>query len=407
MANLRFKLGDRLVGAGLVDIKLTQTTELPVISEQRFPLVLGEHLGTTLKRYTGSGLRAVLDAGVYEIIDNIDVNNYAVYGPKIWGLRGQFGKDKTIVRLRENSFSFKKARPGSAGDGVMRLGPNGGASGVQRTMSDITFEGRPQNGDDGLPMFFQGIWNYWGRKEFWQRVRVRGLTYGGGNSPKTGETFMVNNLRDVDSYFEDCDFDGRDQAGNYVSAAPIGFNGSTNPRLVRCWIHHSKYSGLTYSIAGTVNTPTTGVYTEDCVMEMTANHAGVGSGGRFSGINHEWVRGQIEHVRPTIILDQASLWDSNHISHGCDTLPDNPIPMIVRAPKWNASPTWARGLFTIKIWGNQSTLPLVYNDSDKLMKPMIATGTSPAMLPAVDSSGATVTPQTHFAISAGTGYVAP
>lgn len=407
MANLRFKVGDLLRGDGLADIKLVAETELPVISEMAFPLVPGEHLGTTLKRYTGSGIRAVLDAATYEIIDNVDVNHYAVYAPKIWGLRGQRGIDKTIVQLRQDSFSYKTTRPTRGGDGVMRLGPNGGASGVQRTMSDITFVGKPQVGLDGLPMFFEGIWVYWGRKEFWQRVRVRGLTYGGGNSPKTGETFMVNCLRDVDSVFEDCDFDGRDLAGNYVSAAPIGFNGSTNPTLRRCYIHHSKYSGLTFSIAGTVNSPTTNVTTEDCTMEMNANHPGVGSGGRFSGINHEWVRGQIEHIRPTIILDQYTLWDSNHISHGADQLEDNPIPMIVRDPRWNGSPTWARGLFVIKIWGNQQTLPLVYNKDGKLMKPMIAKGASPAMLPAVDSSGATVTPQTHFAISADTGYVAP
>lgn len=402
--------GGVLRGVGLPDVVLRGVSPLPPIQEVAVPRVPGEHFGTTLKRYSAVERRAVLDANTlataYEFIGNADINGYSAFTPANLGLRGQ-GIDSTFVTMRENSFQYKVARPGSAGSGVFRYGPNGSARQVQRTMSDLSFIGTPQNGDDGRPMFFQGVWIYHGRNEYWRNVRVRGIAYGGGNSPNTGETFMVNALRDVNTTIEDCDFDGRDQAGNMISAAPIGFNGSTNVRLIRCYIHHALYSGLTFSIAGNTGSPTTGVYTEDCVMEWNANHPGVGSGSRFSGINHEWVRGQIEHVRPTIILDQAHLWDSNHISDGCSTLPDRPIPMIVRDPRWNASPTWARGLFTYKMWGNQTTLPLVYNADGVLMRPMVASGANPARLPERDSSGALVTPQTHFAVSADTGYVAP
>jgi len=379
----------------------------------------GEHLGTTLKRITTEA-RVYLPVGDYPIIGNSDINNYSLYDATILGLRGARAGG-TVVRVKRDSFQYKVARselPRQAGSGLMRLGPNGGAFGKQRTLSDITFIGAPQTGPDGLPMLAGGIQNYWGRGETWLRVVVRGIAYGAGNSPKTGETFMVNNLRDVDSLFVDCEFDGRDESGKMVSASPIGFNGSTRPRMIRCYVHHSLYSGLTYSIAGTTDSPTRDPYTEDLVVEMCGNHkmgsdgypSDTGtmlSGGRFSGSNNEWVRGQIEHVRPTIIMDQAQLWDTNHISHGCSTLPDETTPMIFRAPKWNASPRWARNLFVVKLWGNQKTLPNGYNDEGKLMRPVVAPGQNPATLPERDVAGALITPQTHYAILADTGYVAP
>lgn len=381
------------------------STPFPAIAEVRPTVVAGEHLGTTLKRIS-SNARAVLDAGVYPVINNTDVNNYSIYAPKVLGIRGA-GIDKTIIKVQKDSFTYKVNRPSQAGSGLMRLGPNGGASGVQRTMSDLTVLGAPQAGPDGLPMFAGGVFNYFGRDELWQRVKVRGVSYGGGNSPNTGETFMVNDYRSVRSIYEDCDFDGRDEAGNMVSASPIGFNGAVDVTMRRCYVHHALYSGLTFSIAGSVSTPTTNVYTEDCTMEWNANHPNVGSGSRFSGINHEWVRGQITHVRPTLIMDQAQLWDTNHISHGCDQIANNDVPMLVEDPRWNASPTWANGLFTIKIWGNQTTLPVVKNANGSLKKAVVAAGANPARLGTKDSDGVTITPETHFAISAGTGYVAP
>lgn len=394
--------------------------ELPSITEVTAQAIAGEHLGTTLKRISQEA-RVFLPAGDYALIDNVDVNNYSAYGPRALGLRGERGPGRTTVRVKRDSFSYKVARselPKQAGPGLLRLGPNNASAGKQRTMSDITFIGAPQTGPDGKPMHFGGLQNYMGRNEVWLRVRTRGLAYGGGNSPNTGETFDNNMYRDFDTWLIDGDFDGRDESGKMVSASPLGFNGSTRPRLIRCYVHHSLYSGLTFSIAGDTSRPTVDPYSEDLVVEMCANHkmgadgypSESGSmlpGGRFSGINHEWVRGQIEHVRPTLIMDQAHLWDTNHISHGCDVLPDNDVPMIFRAPKWNASPRWARNLFVVKLWGNQKTLPLGYNDDGKLMRPVIAAGQNPAMLPERDDSGALILPETHYAISADTGYVAP
>lgn len=387
------------------DVDYTLGTQLPKIPEVTLSTTR-EHLGTKLKREVPTGRRAYLPAGDYPIIDNADINGYSVFAPSVYGLRGA-GTDKTILRVQTGSFTRKIARPGNSGDGLLRIGPNSSNNGVQRTISDLTIIGAPTLGADGKPLFAQGIWNYYGRREIWQRVRVRGVSYGGGNSPNTGETFMVNDYRTVDSLYEDLDLDGRDEAGNMVSASPIGFNGSVRPRLIRSRVHHSLYSGLTFSIAGTTASPSIHGYTEDVIVDMCANHPGVGSGSRFSGMNHEWVRGQWEHVRPTIILDQAHLWDSNHISHGCSDLPDNPVPMIVRDPRWNASPKWARGLFVIKLWGNQRTLPNVYNADGILMRPMVAAGQNPAILPESDPAGALITPATHYAISADTGYVAP
>jgi len=384
---------------------------LPSIPEVVAQPIAGEHLGTTLKRITTEA-RVYLPAGTYALIDNADVNNYSAYAPKSLGLRGDRAGG-TVVRVKRDSFQYKVARselPKQAGAGLLRLGPNNATSGKQRTMSDITFIGAPQTGPDGKPMHFGGLQNYMGRNEVWLRVKTRGLAYGGGNSPNTGEVFDNNMYRDIDTWLVDCDFDGRDEAGNMVSASPVGFNGSTRPRMIRTKVHHSLYSGLTFSIAGDTSRPSTDGYTEDVTVDWCANHLVNGSmlsGGRFSGMNHEWVRGQWEHVRPTLIMDQANLWDTNHISHGCSTLPDNDIPMIVRDPRWNASPRWARGLFVVKLWGNQKTQPLVYNAEGKPMRPMVAAGQNPATLPERDASGNLVTPQTHYAISADTGYVAP
>lgn len=380
-----------------VDYLLEGVPVLPEVAWSTLYPVAGQHIGVPLKRLGGNA-RVVMPAGEFWIIDNVDTNNYSVYAPKLLGLRGA-GIDKTVIRVKPNSFTYKIARPKNAGDGLFRYGPNNTSSGVVRTMSDLTFLGAPQAGTDGRPMFAQGVWNYMGRSEVWQRVRVRGVSYGGGNSPNTGETFMVNDYRTTDSTYLDCDFDGRDEAGNMVSAAPLGFNGSIRPVVKRSYIHHSLYSGLTFSIAGTVATPTVDPYTEDVRIEMNANHPGVGTGSRFSGINHEWVRGQITHVHPSIQLDQAHLWDSSHISHGCDQIPDNPVPMLVDNPSWDAAPTWANGAFTIKLWGNQTTLPIVKNADGSLKRAVVVPGTSPQRQ--------NINPETEFAVSVGTGYVAP
>ena len=48
-----------------------------------------------------------------------------------------------------------------------------------------------------------------------------------------------------------------------------------------------------------------------------------------------------------------------------------------------------------------------YNADGKLMRPMVASGPNPPVLLGRDASGSVVTPQTHYAISADTGYVAP
>jgi hypothetical protein len=395
-----------------VDYTVDMLPVLPEVAWSTLNPIIGQHIGIPLKRLA-SEARVVMPAGEFWIIDNADVNHYSVYGPKPLGLRGQYGDGKTTVRVKRDSFTYLVARselPRQAGSGLMRLGPNGGSSGKQRTLSDITFIGAPQTGPDGLPMHAGGLQNYFGRGETWLRVRTRGLGYGGGNSPNTGEVFDTNNYRDVDTALIDCDFDGRDEAGNMVGASPVGFNGSVRPRMIRTKVHHSLYSGLTFSIAGDVSRPSVDGYTEDVTVDWCANHLVNGSmlpGGRFSGMNHEWVRGQWEHVRPTLIMDQAHLWDTNHISHGCSTLPDNDIPMIVRDPRWNASPRWARGLFVMKLWGNQRTLPLVYNAAGSLMRPMVAVGQNPATLPERDASGVLVTPQTHYGLLTGTGYVAP
>jgi hypothetical protein len=385
-----------------ITISYTLTTGAPVlptlneITWASLSPVAGEHLGITLKRAT-SNARVAMPAGTFYIIDDADLNNYSVFSPKTLGLRGA-GIDKTILQLKPNTFSVKTTRPNQSCKGVIRLGPNSSTVQQQRTMSDLTIIGAEELGTDGLPMFFGGYINYYGYNETWQNVKIVGLNYGGGNSPATGETFGVNMLHDVNSSFYNVEIDGRDINGNRVAGSPLGCNGSQNVFLQDCYFHDSLFSGLTFSVAGSVASPTNIVTTNRVRVAQNANHTPLVSGGRFSGFNHEFVTGKITHTQPDILLDNAALWDSSHMSFG-GTNGDNPNIEII-APVWHgASPTWTNGAFTVKMYQDQVTPPVVKNSDGSLKTPIIVSGQSPAHQ--------NIDPDTQYAVSVGTGYVAP
>lgn len=369
--------------------------DMPTVDLASLAPAPGEHLGDILARLK-SFQRVRLPQGTFWIIDDAMTNNYSIYAPNNTGWAGA-GEDQTILRVKANSYTRKAARPKQAGAGL-RIGPNGGASGVARTISDLTIIGAPQAGDDGLPMFTGGYINYYGRGEVWRNVKVKGLNYGGGNSPSTGETFAINMFHDVDSRFYNVEVDGRDETGKMVTASPIGFNNSINSYLENCSFHHTLFSGPTWSYAGTTASPSRTVTTKKIRVEQCANHPNVGSGGRFSGLNHEHVMGKILHDNPDIILDQPGLWDSNHISLGTN-LADNK-EVEIRNPNWHGlSPKWANGAFVVSMWGNQVTPPAVKNSDGSLKQAVIVKGQNPVWQ--------NINPLTQYACIVGTGYVAP
>lgn len=377
----------------------TPSIALPTIAEVEYSTLnpgAGEHMGTVLARLS-SQKRVHMPAGHYPIIGNAMTSGYSVYAPNALGIRGD-GIDKTFLELTPNSFKTLAVRPKQAGGGLMRLGPNGGAVQPVRTMSGLTILGTPQAGADGLPMFAGGYQNYYGRGETWQNVKIRGIAYGGGNSPNTGETFAINMFHDVDSLFEFVEVDGRDAAGNMIAGSPLGGNGSINMTLRDCYFHHSLYSGLTFSIAGSLSSPTTKVTTLRVKVEQNANHPNVGSGSRFSGVNHEHVAGAVRHTLLDVTLDQPGLWDSNHVSWGTSNA-DNP-DMVIDSPIWHGlSPNWANKAFVVSMWGNQVTPPVVKNTDGSLKQPVIVKGQNPPFQ--------NINPQTQYACIVGTGYVAP
>jgi hypothetical protein len=377
-------------------VTLPDLPTLPEVNYSSLSPAAGEHIGGPLNRLS-SNSRVYMPAGTYNIIDNAMTSNYSVYAPKALGIRGD-GIDKTILYLVPNSFTYLVARPKQAGGGLMRLGPNGGAVQPVRTMSDLTIIGTTQTGSDGQGMFAGGYQNYYGRGETWQNVKIKGLAYGGGNSPNTGETFAINMYHDIDSVFDFVEVDGRDASGKRIGGSPLGCNGSQNVTLRDCYFHDSLYSGLTFSIAGGLGSPTRGVTTLRVKVEQNANHPGVGSGSRFSGVNHEHVAGPVRHTQLDVTLDQASLWDSNHVSWGTQNA-DNP-DMVIDSPIWHGlSPNWANKAFVVSMWGNQVTPPVVKNPDGSLKQPVIVQGQNPPFQ--------NINPLTQYACIVGTGYVAP
>lgn len=386
-----------------VSIDYTISSALPVLPEVQFSSlspVAGEHLGKTLARLS-SPARVVMPAGTFAVIGDSDVNNYGIYAPKTLGLRGA-GIGKTVAQLAANSYLNKSARPASAGSGVLRFGPNNSSTRQQTTLSDMTWIGTDQVGADGQPMFRAGLLNYYGQDAVWQDLKLVGMSRGGGNSPNTGETFAINSFHDINSRYLRIEVDGTDGAGNRIGGSPFGCNGSKNVYLEDCYFHDSLYSGLTFSYAGSVASPTDTITTLRTRVAMNANHPNIGSGSRFSGVNHEQVLGKITHTLLDVTLDQASLWDSNHVSIGADTggpIPDNKS-VLIDNPIWHGlSPSWANGAFVVKLWGIQVTPPAVKNADGSLKQPVIVTGTNP---PAQN-----INPATQYAVSVGTGYVAP
>lgn len=377
-----------------VDTELPDLTE---ISWASLSPVVGEHLGTTLARQTTLA-RVVMPAITVPIIDDNMTNQYDIFAPKTLGLRGA-GIDQTIAQIKANSYTNKIAAPNSAGNGVMRFGPNNSATRVATSLSDMTFIGADQFDSNGNQMLYAGVLNYYGQDAVWENLKFIAMSRGGGNSPSTGETFAINSFKDINSKYINIEVDGRNAAlTSRIGGSPFGCNGSHNVYLQDCYFHDSQFSGLTFSVAGSAASPTNIITTLRVKVSQNANHSPIVTGGRFSGFNHEFVTGAISHTLPDITLDNAALWDTNHMDFG-GTNGDNPN-ILIDSPIWHGiGPSWANGAFVIKMYQDQVTPPVVKNTDGSLKTPVIVTGQNPPHQ--------NINPLTQYAVSVGTGYVAP
>lgn len=381
------------------EVTLEYSTVQPLPYAPEVKLTSTEQLQVSLNKIS-SEARVLIPAGDYYAAGNTQGgNHYTIYAPKVLGTVGAGrGASGTRIRLVPNSWLNKTTFPVAAGE-AYRFGPNGGTSGKQIVVADLDFIGADQAAADGVtPMNRDGFVTYWGRGAIMRNVGFFGMGRGSGNSPKTGETFTVKDQRAVDSLYEDVEIDQRDPVtGKMIGASPIGANGSTNITLRRVYAHDSLYSGPTFSIAGNRDSPTRKVTIEDCRFENNANHKDQGSGSRFAGINFEYVEEAIRISGTRIILDQASLWDSNHVSIG-DTKQDNP-DVVIKDMDWGGlGPAKHNGCFTVMAWGKQTTAPTVVMGG-KTLEPFISSGNPASMLP--------VDPTKHYVFRVNKEYLAP
>lgn len=396
------KLTASLLGVSTT-LEYSLVPALPAAPEVDLALT-SEQLQVSLNKLS-SEARVRLAAGDYFTSGNTQGGNYyTIFAPKSLGLVGK-GRGKTQVILQKNTWQNKKALPATAGE-AYRLGPNNSTSGKQIVVADLDFIGYDQAGTDGVtPMNRDGFITYMGRGALMRNVGFFGMGRGTGNSPNTGETFVIKDQRSVDSVYEDIEIDGRDpETGKRISASPIGANGSTNITLRRVYAHDSQFSGVTFSIAGTRESPTRNVTIEDSRFEMNANHSGVGSGGRFAGINFEYVEGFIRVSGTRLILDQAeNLWDSHHVSVG-DSKQDNP-DVVLRDLDWGGlAPKKHNGCLTVMAWGKQTTPP-VSVQGGKTLKPFVTYGNPSSTL--VDDAGKPISPDEYYVFRVNREYIVP
>ena len=119
-----------------------------------------------------------------------------------------------------------------------------------------------------------------------------------------GETFGINVFASPRVTISDTEVDGRDDAGTRVAASPIGWNSTTDARVIRTYVHHGVAGMLTFW-------ETRNIYTEDFRSFSTGSGTGTLGG---HGINHEQSSGVIRHIRPQLYVNGAYSGVAGHTS---------------------------------------------------------------------------------------------
>lgn len=197
------------------------------------------------------------------------------------GCRGIVGSGRnTIIRGLSNTATRDK---GSGFCGTqLTIANKPGA-----VLSNFSLRGGPQNG-----MTYDGIRvnNCSDAQVSW--LYLRGGSRGYAQTPP-GETFGINVFRSPRVSVVDTEVDGRDDAGTRVAASPIGWNTTSDARVIRTYVHHGVAGMLTFW-------ETRNIYTEDFHSYFTGSGSGTKSG---HGINHEQSSGVIRHIRPKLYIN--------------------------------------------------------------------------------------------------------
>ena len=154
-------------------------------------------------------------------------------------------------------------------------------------LSNFSLRGGPQNG-----MSYGGICvnNCPDARVSW--LYLRGGSRGTSQTPP-GETFGINVFASPRVQISDTEVDGRDDAGTRVASSPIGWNKTTDARVIRTYVHHGVAGMLTFW-------ETRNIYTEDFRSFSTGSGSGSLGG---HGINHEQASGVIRHIRPQLLVN--------------------------------------------------------------------------------------------------------
>ena len=242
----------------------------------------GDNLQTVINKVTGNRI-LTLPEGSFTVRDfrNGYRDGFRIGTDASAGCRGLVGSGRnTILRVAANT-ATRNFSSGICGTQMTV------SSKSNVVLSQFSLRGYPQNG-----MYYAGlvVSNCKGAKL--SNLYLRGASRGWSMSPP-GETFGINVLRTDGVNISDCEVDGRDDGGNRVAAAPIGFNYATNSKVYRTYVHHGVASTMTMFRS-------TNLYTEDYHAFATSS----GSGGKSGhGINHEQSGGTIKHVRPKLFIN--------------------------------------------------------------------------------------------------------
>lgn len=281
--------------------------------------------------------------------DDFGPQNFGLYAERsgvgtLIGLAGE-GQQQTRLGIREGS-STKVGLVTAQGNPLsqIRIG-----SRRQTLVHDLTIYGTdqpPSVYNENRPHNYSGLMNYMGVDSYFVRIKFEGAAPGNWNAPP-GETFNLNNYKDVRTRVLDCEVTGFNPKGSRVGGSPIGGNNSTDMWVEDSWFHDSFVSGVTWSFTGVptnLAAISTGVTTHRIRVEHNANHT-LTAGKRFTCLNHENVGGAVRHHYAYLQADNSTEWNWGFVALN-NLLFDNKDIQIIE-PTWVGGPAKNNGMFSI------------------------------------------------------------
>lgn len=285
--------------------------------------------------------------------------SYSDFGPYNFGLYaersgvgtligiGGEGEKQTRIGIKENS-STKVDLVTAKGNPLtqVRIGAR-----RQTLCYGFTLYGTDQprsTYNENRPHNYGGLINYMGIDSYFVNIKFEGAAPGNWNAPP-GETFNLNNYKDVRTRVLDCEVTGYNPAGARVGGSPIGGNNSTDMWVEDCWFHDSYVSGVTWSFTGVPTNEaaiSSGVTTHRLRVEHNANTV-LATGKRFAVFNHENVGGPVRHHYSYMQADNSYEWNFGFVAMN-NLLFDNPDFQIIE-PTWVGGPPKNNGMFSVSM----------------------------------------------------------